>query len=129
MAAAPTVLIADDDPGTRDLIAFFLRKAGYRTITAEDGRDALEVLGEVRPDLVVLDMVMPELDGVSLCSRIQADAATAGVPVIMMSGKATRDDIMSAFDSGAVEYLDKPVVPGDLVSLLRQFLPDGVGRR
>ncbi|MEU4423066.1 response regulator [Actinoplanes sp. NPDC024001] len=118
-----TVLVVDDDEGVRDLISFLLGRAGYRCLTAADGPQALTALAETRPDLVVLDMVMPGLDGVGVCTRIQADAATAGVPVVMMSGRASKAEIASAFASGAVEYVDKPVHPGELVSLLRLLLP------
>ncbi|WP_328470527.1 response regulator [Actinoplanes sp. NBC_00393] len=119
-----TVLVVDDDEGVRELIAFLLQRAGYRAVTATDGPEALRIFTDTRPDLVILDMVMPGLDGVSVCERIRADAATAAMPVVMMSGRATKTEIASAFASGAVEYLDKPVHPGELISLLRMLLPD-----
>ena len=117
MSVKSTVLVVDDDEGVRELIAFLLGRAGYRAVTANDGPEALDAMASARPDLVVLDMVMPGLDGVSVCGRIH------GVPVIMMSGRASKAEIASAFASGAVEYLDKPVHPGELVSLLRMLLP------
>jgi CheY-like chemotaxis protein len=119
-----TVLVVDDDEGVRELIAFLLQRAGYRAVTATDGPEALRIFTDIRPDLVILDMVMPGLDGVSVCERIRADATTAALPVVMMSGRATKTEIASAFASGAVEYLDKPVHPGELVSLLRMLLSD-----
>jgi CheY-like chemotaxis protein len=121
--AAKTVLVVDDDEGVRELIAFLLDRAGYRAVTAADGPEALSVMASAHPDLVVLDMVMPGMSGVSVCGTIHADAATAGVPVIMMSGRATKAEISSAFASGASEYLDKPVHPGELVSLMKMLLP------
>ncbi|MEV6303480.1 response regulator [Actinoplanes sp. NPDC051861] len=115
--AASTVLVVDDDEGVRELIAFLLNRAGYRAVTAADGLEAIDLLATTRPDLVVLDMVMPGLDGLSVCARIHSDT-----PVVMMSGRASKAEIASAFESGAVEYLDKPVHPGELVSLLRMLL-------
>ncbi|MEV6343107.1 response regulator [Actinoplanes sp. NPDC051851] len=117
-----TVLVVDDDPGVRDLIAFILGRTGYRVITAADGPTALDVFRESRPDLVLLDFVMPGLDGVSVCSRIREEAEAARIPVVMMSGQATKEQIGRAFASGAAEYVDKPVQLPELVALMRTYL-------
>ncbi|BEL08742.1 hypothetical protein Q0Z83_069330 [Actinoplanes sichuanensis] len=122
-AAGPMVLVVDDDEGVRDLVTFKLQMAGYRTVTAADGCTALTLIGETRPDLVVLDIAMPGLDGLSVCYRMHADPATAEIPVIMLSGMATETDIDLAYVSGAEEYLPKPVNPGELVRRVNWLLP------
>ncbi|GAA4600465.1 CheY-like chemotaxis protein [Actinoplanes octamycinicus] len=118
-----TILVVDDDENIRDLAAFKLEMAGYRTVTAADGCTALTLVTEVRPDLVVLDIAMPGLDGLSVCYRMHADPATADIPVIMLSGMATPTDIELAFVSGAEEYLAKPLNAADLVRRVGWLLP------
>ncbi|MEU8660733.1 response regulator [Actinoplanes philippinensis] len=122
-ASGPVVLVVDDDEDVRDLVAFKLQMAGYRTVTAADGCTALTLITETRPDLVVMDIAMPGMDGVSVCFRMHADPATAEIPVIMLSGMATETDIDLAYVSGAEEYLAKPVNPGELVRLVSWLLP------
>ncbi|MEU4159015.1 response regulator [Actinoplanes sp. NPDC026670] len=121
--AGPMVLVVDDDEGVRDLVAFKLEMAGYRTVTAADGCTALTLIGESRPDLVVLDIAMPGMDGLSVCYQMHADPATAEIPVIMLSGMATETDIDLAYVSGAEEYMPKPVNPGELVRRVSWLLP------
>lgn len=119
----PTILVVDDDESVRDLVTFKLEMAGYQTITAGDGCTALTVVNEARPDLVILDIVMPGMDGLSVCYRMHADPATADIPVIMLSGMATETDIDLAYVSGAEEYLPKPLNPVDLVRRVGWLLP------
>jgi DNA-binding response OmpR family regulator len=119
----PTVLIVDDDEGIRDLVSFKLEMAGYRTVTAADGCTGLSLVSLTHPDLVVLDIAMPGMDGLSVCYRMHADPATAEIPVIMLSGCATETDVDLAFVSGAEEYLPKPLNPADLVRRVRWLLP------
>jgi DNA-binding response OmpR family regulator len=121
--AGPMVLVVDDDEGVRDLVTFKLEMAGYRTVTAADGCTALTLIGESRPDLVVLDIAMPGMDGLSVCYQMHADPATAEIPVIMLSGMATETDIDLAYVSGAEEYMPKPVNPGELVRRVSWLLP------
>lgn len=84
---APAVLVVDDDDAVRDLIATVLGDEGYRVWTAEDGREALSLLGATRPALVLMDVNMPRLDGLSTCQLIHGDARTATLPVIIMSAR------------------------------------------
>lgn len=118
------VLVVDDDEDVRDLVTFKLQMAGYRTTTAGDGCTALTVVSEAQPDLVVLDIAMPGLDGLSVCYRMHAEPSTAEIPVIMLSGMATETDIELAYVSGAEDYLPKPVNTGELVRRVRWLLPD-----
>ncbi|WP_433794475.1 response regulator transcription factor [Actinoplanes sp. CA-252034] len=122
-AAGPMVLVVDDDEDVRDLVTFKLQMAGYRTVTAADGCTALTLVNEMRPDLVVLDIAMPGMDGLSVCYRMHADPATAEIPVIMLSGMASTTDIDLAYVTGAEECMAKPVNVGDLVRRVSWLLP------
>ncbi|KUL23808.1 response regulator transcription factor [Actinoplanes awajinensis] len=122
--AGPTILVVDDDENVRDLVSFKLEMAGYNTVTAADGCTALTMVTETHPDLVVLDIVMPGMDGLSVCYRMHADPATADIPVIMLSGMASETDIDLAYVSGAEEYLAKPLNPVDLIRRVRWLLPN-----
>src|SRR3954471_11772346 len=84
--AMPTVLIADDDDDVRDVIAFKLQVAGYRTLSADNGRSALTMALENRPRMIILDVTMPQLDGLSVCYELHACPDTAQIPVLMISG-------------------------------------------
>jgi DNA-binding response OmpR family regulator len=122
-ASGPMVLVVDDDEDVRDLVTFKLQMAGYRTVTAADGCTALTLIGEERPDLVVMDIAMPGMDGLSVCYRMHADPATAEIPVIMLSGMVSETDVDLAFVSGAEEYMPKPVNTSELVRRVSWLLP------
>lgn len=114
-AAEPTILIAEDDEDLRDLISFKLETAGYRTITADNGNTTLSLVYGERPDAVVLDVGLPGMDGITVCHRLHSHAATAQVPVIMLSGRARESDVSLGYTAGADHYMTKPFSPADLV--------------
>jgi CheY-like chemotaxis protein len=103
-----TVLVADDEDDIRDLIAFRLQSVGYDVVTADNGHDALAVARRRLPDLMVLDVNMPGLDGIEVCYRVHEDPVTAEIPVIVVSARAQRTDIDLAFAAGADDFLAKP---------------------
>ena len=90
---SPTILIADDDDDVRDVIAFKLQVAGYRTLSADNGRSALSLAVETRPRVVILDVTMPQLDGLSVCQELHARPETAQIPVLMISGNGRPSDV------------------------------------
>ena len=106
--ATPTILIADDDHDTRDVIAFKLQVAGYRTLSADNGRSALSIAVEERPRMIILDMTMPQMDGLSVCYELHARRETAQIPVLMISGNERPRDVDLGFAIGADDYLAKP---------------------
>jgi len=106
--ATPTILIADDDDDIRDVIAFRLQVAGFRTLSADNGRTALTMALEQRPRMIILDVTMPQLDGLSVCYELHACADTAQIPVLMISGSGRPSDIDLGFAIGADDYLPKP---------------------
>jgi CheY-like chemotaxis protein len=120
--AEPTILVADDDELVRDLVAFKLAAAGYHTITAEDGASALDIVHRQQPDMVILDVVMPGLDGLSVCYELHSSAATAQIPVLMLSGRDRKVDIDLGLTVGADDYLVKPFSPAELVRRVRWLL-------
>ncbi|MET0419888.1 MAG: response regulator [Actinoplanes sp.] len=118
----PTILVADDDDEIRDLIAFKLDAAGYRAITADNGATALSMVQQEQPDMVILDVVMPGMDGLSVCYELHSSMATAQIPVLMMSGRSRPVDIELGLTVGADDYLVKPFNPAELIRRVRWLL-------
>jgi two-component system alkaline phosphatase synthesis response regulator PhoP/two-component system response regulator VicR len=116
------ILAVDDDERIRRLIQLNLQRAGYRISTAGDGVEALAMIEQERPDLVVLDITMPRMDGIETLRHLRANAATAALPVVLLSAKAQDEDILEGRRSGADYYLHKPFNPPDLLAVLREVL-------
>lgn len=118
-----TVMIVDDEYALRELLGQMLELAGYAVIEAVHGGDALMKLEETLPDAMILDVMMPQMDGITLCKHLRADAETADLPIIMLSGKTQKSAIEEGLAAGANCYLCKPVSFDELISNLRQVLP------
>ena len=118
----PTVLVADDDADVRDVVVFKLEQAGYDVIVAEDGAAALQCARERKPDLAVLDVMMPGVSGLDAIREIRADAALADLPVILLTARAQESDVETGFDSGADDYITKPFSPRELASRVQALL-------
>ena len=110
------ILIADDDVELRELIGFALRQAGYLVIQAADGAEALHLFDREQPDLVILDVNMPQLNGLEVCRRIRAEAAT---PIMMLTVRSSEEDQVQGLDLGADDYLTKPFSPRMLLARVR----------
>ena len=110
----PVVLAADDDEDILELVAFRLERSGYTVLKARDGEEALQVARDALPDLAVLDVMMPKLDGFEVTRRIRADGATKAMPVILLTARAQDADVQAGFDAGADDYLRKPFSPQEL---------------
>jgi len=119
---APVVLIAEDDEDIRDLISWKLEIAGYRTMHAGTGRDTLALAQEHRPDALVLDIGMPEMNGLTVCERLQDDPGTARIPVLILSARSQEADIARGYTVGADHYMTKPFSPNDLVDRVQDLL-------
>ncbi len=120
-----TILVVDDQPHIVRLIQVNLEKEGLRVVTAGDGVEGLQRLREVRPDLVILDVIMPRKDGFEVLREIKADPETADIPVLMLTVKTHNADIVEGLKEGAELYLPKPFHPKELVSLVRRVLETG----
>jgi len=117
-----TVLVADDDSDIRELVAFKLGQAGYEVLAVGDGAAALETARAQRPDLAILDLMMPGLSGLDVCAQLRRDEGTAAVPVIMLTAKAQEHDVATGFAAGADDYVVKPFSPRELVSRVQAVL-------
>jgi len=118
----PKILIVDDEVDALEVLGFKLREAGFNPIFASDGLKALTTMRAERPDLVVLDLMLPELDGLEVCKLMRRDQATAGIPVLMLTAKAAEMDRVVGLELGADDYVTKPYSPRELVLRIRKLL-------
>jgi DNA-binding response OmpR family regulator len=122
--AARDILVVDDDRKTVDLIALYLRHAGYSVRVAYDGPRALDLVSERVPDLLVLDLMLPRLDGLDVCRALRTGQA-ADVPVIMLTARTTEEDKLLGLETGADDYVTKPFSPRELVARVKAVLRRG----
>jgi class 3 adenylate cyclase/CheY-like chemotaxis protein len=118
----PRILVVDDNETNRDILVTRLEASGYATLQAGDGEEALQAVTQHRPDLVLLDVMMPNLDGLEACRRLKRDPAVPFTPIILVTAKAATQDIVAGLDAGADEYLTKPVDQASLVARVRSVL-------
>jgi DNA-binding response OmpR family regulator len=123
--AQPIVLAADDDEDILELIVFRLEHSGYTVLQARDGAEALDLARRSRPDLAVLDVMMPKLDGFELTRRLREDESTSKMPIILLTARTQEADVERGFVAGADDYLRKPFSPQELRSRVQAIL----GRR
>jgi two-component system phosphate regulon response regulator PhoB len=118
----PKILVVDDEPDAVELIEFNLKAAGYDVVTAVDGEEALEKARSVIPSLVVLDLMLPEVDGLEVCKILRGDPSTSGIPIVMLTAKAEEIDRVLGLDLGAHDYVTKPFSPRELVLRIKRLL-------
>ena len=123
--AAPRILVVDDSPVIRSLISVNLELEGFEVETANDGQDCLDRVGDLSPDLVTLDVVMPRLDGFETARRLRADPQTAHLPVVMVTASAQAADLRRGEEIGVDAYITKPFEPANLVSVIRGLASGG----
>jgi len=116
------ILVVDDEPDALELVSFNLKAAGYDVVTADDGTDALKKARQHGPDLILLDVMLPEVDGLEVCKLLRRDPATATVPVIMLTAKAGEIDRVLGLELGADDYVTKPFSPRELVLRVKNLL-------
>ena len=116
------ILIVDDDPDQVDLVRVSLKEAGFAIGTATDGVDALKKARSMSPDLIVLDLMMPEMDGFTVCETLREHPATASVPIIILTGMTSQMSRLTGLESGANDYLIKPFDPNQLISKVEGLL-------
>jgi len=120
----PTVLIADDDTVSMYLLRHCLTKAGFAVCSATDGREALALMTQRSPDLVVLDVMMPVMDGLEVLRRAKADPAVRDIPVIMVTSRELDSDILDAVKIGAADYLVKPIAPSEFLARVARVIAE-----
>ena len=116
------ILIIEDDPGTSRLVDYSLKQEGYEVITASNGLDGLRKALSESPDLVILDVMLPGLDGFEICYRLKAEPSTVNMPILMFSAKAQEIDKDTGKRVGADDYLTKPSAPADIISHVANLL-------
>lgn len=122
MRTSALILIADDNPDNVEILRSRLAAHNYAIATAVDGEEALAVARETLPDLMLLDVMMPKMDGIEVCRNIKADASLPFMPIVMITAKSATQDVIAALDAGADEYLTKPVDHGALVARVKSML-------
>lgn len=127
--APQTVLVVEDERDILDVVSFSLKQAGYKVVTASDGAEGLRLARTERPDLLVLDLMLPGMDGKEVCRRLKQSDATGQIPVLMLTALASETDRVVGFELGADDYLTKPFSPRELVlrvhAILRRYQQNG----
>jgi DNA-binding response OmpR family regulator len=118
----PLILVVDDSSHTRELYGEYLAHVGFRVQTTGDGETALQVAGHMRPEVIVLDLSMPRLDGIAVITRLRRDRATRDIPIVMLTGHAAEAIERGVLEAGAKVFLTKPCLPEDLEAHVRQVL-------
>lgn len=115
-----SILLVDDEPQTRDLLRLMLKRDGYDVFDAEDGFDALKKVKSLLPDMVLLDVMMPDIDGITVCKKIRSDETTANIPVVMLSARTHEEAVRRGIAAGATRYLTKPIGRESLLENVRE---------
>ena len=126
------ILAVDDEPHILKLVSFSLRSGGFDVVEAADGLSAIDIAAAEQPDLILMDVMMPALDGYEACRRIKANPATADIPIVMLSAKTQKAEQAEGLSAGAMDFICKPFTPKELVAQVRVLLgeepePDGKG--
>jgi len=109
-----TVLVVDDENNIRKSIEFCLEQAGYSVVTAQDGLSGMQEALETNPDLILLDLILPKMNGYLVCEALKSEESTRLIPIVIMSAKAQEEDIQKAMMHGADDYIIKPFTPNEL---------------
>jgi len=116
------ILVIEDDPASLRLMVYTLQHEGYQVITAANGLEGLRKALKEKPDLLILDVMLPGIDGFEVCHRLRAEPQTAHLPILMLSGKAQETDKATGLKVGADDYITKPVTPSETASRVRTLL-------
>lgn len=117
-----TILVIDDEKDLIELVRYNLEREGFDVIAAADGRSGLELAGRRRPDVIILDLMMPGIDGLEVCRQLRKDERTSGVLVVMLTAKAAESDLVVGLELGADDYLTKPFSPRELVARVKALV-------
>jgi DNA-binding response OmpR family regulator len=118
----PKILVVDDEPDALELLEINLKGAGYDVVTAPDGEQALKKARDLLPKLIILDLMLPEVDGLEVCKILRRDQRTSGIPIIMLTAKAGEVDRVLGLELGADDYVTKPFSPRELVLRVKRLL-------
>ena len=118
----PLILSVDDEQDVTDLVSFHLKRAGCDVRTAATGREAIELVRQIHPDLILLDLMLPDIDGFGVCEILRRTPDTAAIPVVILTAWATTDARSLGLDLGALDYMTKPFSPRELVDRVQRLL-------
>lgn len=118
----PKILLVDDEPDALEVLGFKLKEAGFTPLFAKDGQRALASARDERPDLIVLDLMLPEVDGLEVCKILRRDNSTAAIPILMLTARAAEMDRVLGLELGADDYVTKPFSPRELVLRIKKLL-------
>jgi DNA-binding response OmpR family regulator len=118
----PKILLVDDEPDALEVLGFKLRQAGYNALLAKDGERAIALARDERPALIVLDLMLPEVDGLEVCKILRRDPNTAAIPIIMLTARAAEMDRVLGLELGADDYVTKPFSPRELLLRIKKLL-------
>ena len=121
--STPLILLVDDDADLLEILGLGLKSAGFSVATATNGLDAVKQAKSLNPDLIVLDLVLPEMDGFTVCDTLRKERSTASVPVLMLTGLTSQCNRSSGLKCGADDYLQKPITVGELLARIKPLLP------
>lgn len=124
-ATRERILVIEDEPDIREVIEFNLRLEGYRVSGASDGEEGLERVRREFPDAILLDRMLPGIDGIEICRRLKADPDLRSIPVIMVTAKTEVDDVVDGLEAGADEYITKPFSPKELLARIKAVVRRG----
>ena len=122
MTNQPLVLVADDDDDVLELVTFRLRRWGYRTLSARDGRESLALARAEQPDVAVLDVAMPQMDGLEVTRRLRSDGAIGHMPIILLTARSQEKDVQAGISAGADAYVRKPFSHRELRARVESLL-------
>src|SRR5258708_145087 len=117
------ILLVDDNNELLELLRLSFQDAGFSIITASDGIEALKKARSLLPDLILLDLMLPEMDGFAVCETLRRDPATASLPVLMLSGMSGQLPKYAGLESGGTDFISKPASPASLLAKIREMLP------
>ncbi len=127
MTKSANILVIEDEDDIRKLIEYYLKTEGYTVVTADNGEAGLEKVRQEKPDLLVLDLMLPGLDGRDICRILKADSRTLDLPIVMLTARSSDDDIVEGLEIGADDYITKPFSPKVLIARIRKILDNGGG--
>jgi two-component system response regulator MtrA len=122
------ILVVDDEIGALKLIGIMLERGGFQVVEARDAHAALDVLENTVPDMIILDVMMPGMNGIDLCKVIRSREVTSTTPVLILSARGDAESIIHGIEAGANDYLPKPILHHDLVSKVREMLGEDVAQ-
>ena len=122
MITIPKVLVVDDEENIRTLVHFNLEKAGYAVEVASNGKEALDQIAISKPDLVILDLMLPVIDGLDVCRQLKGKPSTSSIPIIMLTAKSEEVDRVIGLELGADDYMTKPFGPRELMARIKAVL-------